>query len=125
MSDSGWEFGSECGSVDMSGVLVVPDVGEAASSVVTVICGGVPSDSAWDFVEPQSFSFSKKHNFACVEEQEDMNFEGTLVKSPPCSKRSEDAAAAAEPLFVNGGRKPLERTGKSGYCKYAALRGQQ
>ena len=35
MSDSGWEFGSECGSVDMSGVLVVPDVGEAASSVVT------------------------------------------------------------------------------------------
>ena len=49
----------------MSGVLVVPDVGEAASSVVTVICGGVPSDSAWDFVEPQSFSFSKKHNFAC------------------------------------------------------------
>ena len=48
----------------------------------------MPSDSAWDFVEPQSFSFSKKHNFACVEEQEDMNnYDGTLVKSPPCSKK--------------------------------------
>ena len=87
MSDSGWEFGSECGSVDVSGVLVVLDVGEAAPSVVTVICGGVPSDSARDFVELQSFSFSKKHNFACVEEQEDMNYDGTLVKAPPCSKK--------------------------------------
>ena len=54
---------------------VVPDVGEATPSVVTVTCGGVPSDSEWDFVEPQSFSFSKKPNFACVEEQEDMNYE--------------------------------------------------
>ena len=30
---------------------------------------------------------SKKRNFACVEEQEDMNYEGTLVKAPPCPKR--------------------------------------
>ena len=45
MSGSGWEFGSECGSADVSGVPVVPDVGEATSSVVTVMCGGVPSDS--------------------------------------------------------------------------------
>ena len=63
LSDSGWEFGSECGSVAVSGVLVVSDVGESASSVVTVLCEGVPSDAEWDFVEPQSFSFSKKrHN---------------------------------------------------------------
>ena len=38
---------------------------------------GVPSDSDWDFVEPQSFSLSKKRNFACVENQEDMNYQGT------------------------------------------------
>ena len=57
MSDSGWEFGSESGSVTVSGVPVVLDVGEATPSVVTVLCGGVPSDSDWDFVEPQSFSF--------------------------------------------------------------------
>ena len=48
------------------------------------MCEGVPLDSEWDFVEPQSFSFSKKRNFDCLEEQEDMNFEGTLVKVPPC-----------------------------------------
>ena len=83
-SDSCWELGSECGSVAVSGVPEVPDVGETAPSLVTVMCEGVPSDSEWDFVEPQSFSFSKKGNFACVENQEDMNYEGTPVKAPPC-----------------------------------------
>ena len=73
---SGWE----CGSVDVSGVPVVPDLCEASS----VTRGGVPSDSEWDFVEPQSFSFSKKRNFACVEEQEDMTYERTIVMAPPC-----------------------------------------
>ena len=86
-SDSDWEFVSECGSVAVSGVPVVTEVGETAPSVVTVMCEGVPSDSEWDFVEPQSFSFSKKRNFACVEGQEDMNYEGTPVKAPLCSKR--------------------------------------
>ena len=75
VSGSVWELGSECGSIDVSGVPVVPDVGVTALSAV--MCGGVPSDS--DFVEPQSFSFSKKRNFAYVEEQEDMNFEGLLL----------------------------------------------
>ena len=55
-SDSGWGFGSECGSV-----------GETTPSIVTVMCEGVPSDSERDFVEPQSFSHSKKRNVACVE----------------------------------------------------------
>ena len=55
-SDSGWEFGSECGSVDVSGVLVVHDAGEAVLSVVTVRCDGVPPESEWDLVETQSFS---------------------------------------------------------------------
>ena len=65
LSDSGWEFGSECGSVAVSRVPVVSDVGESASSFVAVMCEGVPSDSEWDFVEPQSFSFSMKRKFAC------------------------------------------------------------
>ena len=38
-------------------------------------------------MEPKSFSFSKERNFACVEEQEYMNYEGTPVKAPPCPKR--------------------------------------
>ena len=59
------ECDSQCGSVAVSGLLVIPDVGEAAPSVVTVMCGGALSASEWDFVEPQSFSFSKKRNFAC------------------------------------------------------------
>ena len=66
-SDSGWEFVSECGSVAGSDVLVIAGVGLSAPSVVTVVCEDVPSDSEWDFLEPQSFSFSKKRNFACVE----------------------------------------------------------
>ena len=49
MSDSGWEFGLECGSVPVSGVPVFPDVGETTPSVATVMCEGVPSHSEWDF----------------------------------------------------------------------------
>ena len=40
-------------------------------------------------------------------------------------KKDEDAAAAAELLFVNGGRRVLERTGKNGSCKDGAEREQQ
>ena len=40
-----WEIGSEGGSVAVSGVPVVPGVGETSPSVVTVMCEGVPSDS--------------------------------------------------------------------------------
>ena len=118
-SDSGWEFA-------VSGMLRVTDVGETASSVVTVMCESAPSDSEWDFVELQSISFSKKRNFACVENQEDMKYEGTPVKALSLSqKRDEDAAAAAWLLFVNGRRKSKERTGKNGYCKDGAAREQQ
>ena len=68
-------------------VCVVTDVVETAPSVVTVMCEGVLSDSEWDFVGPQSFSLSRKRNFACVEEEEDMNYEGTPVNAPPCPNR--------------------------------------
>ena len=49
-SDSGWEFA-------VSGMLVVTDVGDSPLSVMTVVCEVVASDSKWDFVEPQHFSF--------------------------------------------------------------------
>ena len=86
-SDSGWDLGSECGSVAVSGVLVVTDVSGTALSVVTVMRVGAHADSEWECVEPQSFSFSKKQIFAWLEEQEDMYFEGKPVKAPPCPKR--------------------------------------
>ena len=57
----------------MSGVSVVTGVGETAPTVVTVMC---------------DFSLSKKRNFACVENQEDMNYEETPVKAPPWPTRS-------------------------------------
>ena len=66
-SDSSWEFVSECGSVVGSDVLVLAGVGVSALSVVIVVCEGVFSGSELSSVEPQSFSLSKKRNFACVE----------------------------------------------------------
>ena len=68
------------------------------------MCGVVPLDFEGDFVEPQ-------------------NYEGTLVNVP--QKKDEDAAAAAELFFVNGRRKPLERSRKNSYCKDGAVREQQ
>ena len=43
------------------------------------------SDSDWEIVETQSFSFSRKRQAVCVENQEDMNYFGTRVKAPPPS----------------------------------------
>ena len=44
-------------------VPVVPDVPVSPSSVVTGFCDGFSCCSDWDFVEPQSISFSKE---ACL-----------------------------------------------------------
>ena len=55
MSDSAWEFGSECGSVVVSGVPVVPEVGETTSPVVTAMCDGVPSEL---YVDTNTFARS-------------------------------------------------------------------
>ena len=54
-----------------------------------------------------------------------MNYEGTLVKASLPQKKDDDAIAAAELLSVDGRRKPLERSGKNGYCKNEAVREQQ
>ena len=78
-------------------------------------------------MEPQSFSFSKKRNFNCVEEQDDMNYEGTLViKAPRCAKRRIRTPLPEQSSFpsVEEGS-PGSAQEEVGYCKYGAVREQQ
>ena len=65
----------------MTDVLVSP------SSVVTELCGVSSCCSDWEFVEPQSFSFSKKRAHGCTDTQEEMRYEGSPVITPPFSRR--------------------------------------
>ena len=44
--------------------------------------------SDWDFVEPQTFSFSKKRVHSCTVAQKEMWSEAPHVKAPPISRRS-------------------------------------
>ena len=105
--------GSDLVSVAVLGVLVVTDVSGTTPSVVTLMCEGVHSGSEWEFVEPQSFSFSKKRKFACVENQEGTN---RRMRTPLPQQSS------FSPLER---RKPLERSRKNGCCKDGAVREQQ
>ena len=41
------------------------------------MCTGVSLDSDWEFVEPKSFSFSKKRSIVRAENQGEMSYEGT------------------------------------------------
>ena len=41
----------------------------------------------WEFVEPQSFSFSRKRAHCCTITQEEMRYGSTQVKAPPLSRR--------------------------------------
>ena len=69
---------------------MVPDVTDvlvSPSPVVTEFCDGFSCCSDWDFVEPQSFSFSKKRAHSCTAMQEEMRFEEPQVKAPPLSRR--------------------------------------
>ena len=54
------------------------------SSVVTVFCDMC---SDWDFLEPQSFSFSEKRAHCCTGTQEEMRYEDSPVKAHPLSIR--------------------------------------
>ena len=63
----------------------VTDVPVCPSSVVTELCDVSSCCSNWDFVEPQSFSFSKKRIGTTV--QEEMRYEDSPVKAPPPSRR--------------------------------------
>ena len=44
------------------------------SSAVAEMCEVVSLGSDWEFVEPQSFSFSKQRSVVWVENQEDMSY---------------------------------------------------
>ena len=41
----------------------------------------------WEFVEPQSFSFSKKRSLYCTVTQEEMRYASSQVKASPLSRR--------------------------------------
>ena len=62
---------------------VVTDVPVSPSLVMTESCDDVSVESDWEFVEPQSFSFSKKRSIVCAENEGEMSYEGTPVKAPP------------------------------------------
>ena len=71
-------------------VPVVPDVTDvpvSPFSVVTEFCLSVFCCTEWEFVEPQSFSFSNKRAHSYTVTQEEMRFEGPQVKAPPPSRR--------------------------------------
>ena len=78
---------SDCGSEASSGVPVVTDVPVSPSSTAVVMSEALVSDSDWEVVEPQSFSFSRKRGAVCVENQENMRYEGTPVEAPLASRR--------------------------------------
>ena len=61
---------------DVIVVLVSP------SSVVTGLFEDVSLDYDWEFVQPQSFSFSKKRSVVLEENREEMSYEGTPVLPP-------------------------------------------
>ena len=111
-------------------VLVVTDVLVSLSSVVTEVCDGFSLGSDWEFVEPQSFSFSHKRSFACAENQGEMSCEGTPVKAPPSTRtrvrpptpqqNSHSVASGS-----GGTTKYLEHSGKTGNCGNGELPGQK
>ena len=71
-------------------VHVVPDVTDvlvSPSSVVIEMCDVSSMCSDREFVEPQSFSFSKKRAHCCTDTQEEMRYEGLPVKAHPLSRR--------------------------------------
>ena len=69
-------------------VLVVTDVLVSPSSVVTEFCDDVSGDSDWEFVEPQSSSFSpKKRSFVWTDSQGEIRYEGSPLKASAASRR--------------------------------------
>ena len=69
-----------------SGVPVVTD-GSVFLSSVGVLGKAVMSGSDSEVVELQFFCSLQKASSVFVESQEDMNYDGTLVKTPPASRR--------------------------------------
>ena len=71
-------------------VLDVTDVLVSPSSAVTEFCDVSLSCSDLEFVEPQSFSFSKMRAHCCTSTQEEMRYEGSQVKAPPDNEKKND-----------------------------------
>ena len=67
--------------------VVLDDVLVSHSSVVTEFCDGFSCCSDREYVEPQSFSFSKKRALCITSTQEEMRYESTQVKALPLSRR--------------------------------------
>ena len=69
------------------------------SSVVTECSGDVSWDSAWEFVEPHSSSFSKKRAYVRTVSQEEMRYESSPVKkSSSAVLKKDDATAKLAPM---------------------------
>ena len=69
---------------------VVPDVTDVLvfpSFVITELCEVFHCRSDVEFVEPQSFSFSKKRAHCCTDKQDEMRYEGSPVKAHPRKRR--------------------------------------
>ena len=78
---------SDCELVSSARVRVVPDATVSPSSVVTEFCDGFSGCSDWEFVEPQSFSFSRNRALCCTSMQEEMRYEGSQGKAPSITRR--------------------------------------
>ena len=89
MGGSRGEVLSECEHLSCALVRVVLDVTDvllSPSSVVTEFCDVSSLCSDWEFVEPQSFSFSKKRALCYTSTQEEMRYEGSQVKAPSITR---------------------------------------
>ena len=81
---------SDCEPASGELVRAVPggsDVPVSPSSVITELCDVSPCRSDGKFVEPQSFSFTKKRAHCCTDTREEMRYEGSQVKAHPSSRR--------------------------------------
>ena len=68
-------------------MLEIPSIFLVPSSVVREACEVVFCDSDCEFVEPQTFSFSRQREACVLESQENMNFKEAPVKALPATRR--------------------------------------
>ena len=78
---------SDCGSEASSGVLVATDVRVSASSTGVVMSESFGFGLCLGSCEAAVFSFSRQRRAVCVENQENMSYEGTPLTAPQASRR--------------------------------------
>ena len=107
---------SDCDSGTGTGVPVVSVVAVVSvslSSVVTEVCDGFSLDSVWEFVEPESFSFSKKRSSVLEENQGEMRYEWSPVQAPPNTRRRDNATyVSANFVFLRRTKVSAKRSWK-------------